>query len=103
MRSCDRPGCDAPATVTFTFSSARQTVWLDRVGATTASAGRLCHRHADALVPPRGWTLLDRRSVAPLAAPTSSEPGPTAGPPIPDPLAARTPLLARAFRAARAS
>ena len=41
-------------------------VWLDVVGvAERELAGRLCRRHANALVVPRGWTLDDRRDPVP--------------------------------------
>jgi hypothetical protein len=86
MRLCGRPGCNAEAAATFTFSSAQGVVWLDRLGSAPAAAGRLCAPHADALVAPRGWQLHDRRAPHPA-----------------DLLDARSPLLARAFRGARAS
>jgi hypothetical protein len=86
MRLCERPGCNAEAAATFTFSSAHGIVWLDRIGSAPGAAGRLCARHADSLVPPRGWQLHDRRAPDPA-----------------DLLDARSPLLARAFRGARAS
>lgn len=41
-------------------------VWIDAEPAVDPSrAGALCRRHADALRPPRGWTLDDRRDEMP--------------------------------------
>lgn len=93
MRLCGRPGCDEPATATFTFNSRLQTAWLDHFGETPASAGHVCQRHADTLTPPRGWELHDRRDLARVI----DHPG-EAEPPVDE---SRTPLLARAFRGAR--
>ena len=78
-------------------------MWIDHVGRTNASAGHLCHRHADSLAPPRGWELQDRRSLARvLGHPADATPPPPT--PVNDGiLDAETPLLARAFRGARAS
>ena len=92
MPSCGRPGCTEQATATFTFNSKHQTVWLDHLGQSPASAGHLCQRHADRLRPPRGWQLHDRRDLARVL----EHPG------EPEPVDEhRTPLLARAFRGAR--
>jgi hypothetical protein len=106
MRLCERPGCNEPATASFTFNSRARAVWLDHVGRLHATAGHLCHRHASALKPPLGWELHDRRDLAHVqerrseAAAAASSDAPAA--PEPDPvLDARTPLLARAFRGAR--
>jgi len=60
-RLCGRPGCSAPATVTFAFDATRRVVWLNAIAEGTARAGDLCTRHADSLVPPQGWTRDDQR------------------------------------------
>ncbi len=93
MRLCGRQGCNEPATATFTFNSRHRSVWLYHFGQNNASAGHLCARHADALAPPRGWELHDRRDLAQVI----EHPG------EPEPALdeQRTPLLARAFRGAR--
>jgi hypothetical protein len=93
VRLCGRPGCDEPATATFTFNSKLQAVWLDHFGETPASAGHLCRRHADMLTPPRGWELHDRRDLARVI----DHPGESELP-VDE---SRTPMLARAFRGAR--
>jgi hypothetical protein len=62
-RQCARPSCSAVATATFTFDSAECTVWLDAPHEGNARAGDLCARHARALNPPRGWTVVDRREA----------------------------------------
>jgi Protein of unknown function (DUF3499) len=90
---CGRPGCDEPATATFTFNSRQQTVWLDHLDESPASAGHLCRHHADRVTPPRGWELQDRRDLARVI----DHPGESETVVDED----RTPMLARAFRAAR--
>lgn len=63
---CERPGCGAPAEVSYGIDNASLTVWVDnRAILEREHAGRLCRRHADALVVPRGWTLDDRRQAIP--------------------------------------
>jgi len=63
---CERPGCGAPAEVSYGIDNASLTVWIDnRALLEREHAGRLCRRHADALVVPRGWTLDDRRQAIP--------------------------------------
>lgn len=61
-RLCGRPGCSAPATVTFTFDATARIVWLDDIVESTARAGDLCTRHAESMAPPRGWVRDDRRT-----------------------------------------
>ena len=90
MRGCGRPGCNAPAAAAIGFDSARQAVWLHPLDEPEAT-GRLCKVHADRLRPPRGWRFFDYREPA--------EPQPN----VTDLLDARSPLLERAFRGARAS
>lgn len=63
---CERPGCGAPAEVSYGIDNASLTVWVDnRAIHEREHAGRLCRRHADALVVPRGWTIDDRRQAIP--------------------------------------
>jgi hypothetical protein len=53
------------------FDSLACFVWIDLYEAAgprdvgARGAGALCTRHADRLVPPRGWAVQDRRSAAP--------------------------------------
>jgi hypothetical protein len=56
--------------VTFTFDATRRIVWLDELSDGNARAGDLCTRHADALVPPQGWTREDRRVPVAATVPT---------------------------------
>jgi hypothetical protein len=118
-RLCARPGCSAPAAVTFNFDGLNRIVWLNGLAESPVfTAGGLCWRHAERLQPPRNWEVRDRRAprvLAPgTAAPSRHQPPvrrPSRGPtrpatarrPPPEPLApvaapASTPLLARAFR-----
>jgi hypothetical protein len=90
MRGCGRPGCNAPAAAAIGFDATRQTVWLHPLDEPEAT-GRLCRVHADSLRPPQGWRFFDYR-----------EPGEQQAN-VTDLLDARSPLLERAFRGARAS
>lgn len=63
---CERPGCGAPAEASYGIDSVQLIVWIDnRAILERELAGRLCRRHADALVVPRGWTVDDRREPIP--------------------------------------
>jgi hypothetical protein len=67
-RQCERPGCSNPANVTYGFEAAGAMVWLAPLSDDQPRrdlVGVLCRRHADALRPPRGWWLDDRRVTAP--------------------------------------
>lgn len=65
-RLCERPGCGAPAEASYGIDSVQLIVWIDnRAILERELAGRLCRRHADALVVPRGWTVDDRREPIP--------------------------------------
>lgn len=67
-RLCERPGCSAPASVTYGFEAKRSVVWLGVLAEDPDRrhlVGVLCRRHADALTPPRGWWLDDRRIAVP--------------------------------------
>lgn len=65
-RLCERPGCAALAEVSYGIDNSTLTVWLDNTHIPEREyAGRLCRRHANALVVPRGWTVDDRRQAIP--------------------------------------
>ncbi|MET0627187.1 MAG: hypothetical protein ABW033_01865 [Acidimicrobiia bacterium] len=59
--------CSATATARVAFDALACFVWIDPFEAdgprdvSARGAGALCTRHADRLVPPRGWTVQDRR------------------------------------------
>jgi len=63
--TCSRIGCDAPATASFAFDAVNCLAWLDTM-VEARGAGFLCRDHAERLTPPRGWSLLDRRSPEPM-------------------------------------
>jgi hypothetical protein len=63
--TCSRIGCDAPAAASFSFDALNCLAWLDTV-VEARGAGFLCRDHAERLTPPRGWSLLDRRSPEPM-------------------------------------
>jgi hypothetical protein len=65
-RLCERPGCSAPAEVSYGIDNSALLVWLDnRPLPERELAGRLCRRHADAISVPRGWNVDDRRQAIP--------------------------------------
>ena len=65
-RLCERPGCAAPAEVSYGMDNSTLSVWVDnRAVPEREYAGRLCRRHANALTVPRGWTIDDRRDPTP--------------------------------------
>ena len=70
MLQCSKPACGAPAAVILAYSYADRVVDLQDADGSRAHAQTyaLCLRCADALQPPRGWTLRDRRSRPPLFA-----------------------------------
>lgn len=79
-RLCERPGCGAPAEVAYGIDHASLVVWVDnRAVFERELAGRLCRRHAEALVVPRGWTVDDRREPRPKLFVTKDHPAPSVG------------------------
>jgi hypothetical protein len=80
-RLCERPGCSAPASVAYGFEADRYLVFLQPFEPELADgirSGVLCRRHADALTPPRGWWLDDRRDERPrLFVPRTPAPDPS--------------------------
>jgi hypothetical protein len=76
-RLCERPGCSVPASVAYGFEAERYLVWVESVRVIEDDdirSGVLCRRHADALTPPRGWWLDDRRIPAPQLFPETARP-----------------------------
>lgn len=95
-RLCGRPGCSAPATVTFTFDATQRIVWLSDLADGTARAGDLCVRHADTLAPPQGWIRDDRRPVKTMAgADVASDARPVVGAEVDELLPQRQPKRRR--------
>lgn len=64
---CSHVQCSATATARVAFDALACFVWIDPFEAdgprdvSARGAGALCTRHADRLVPPRGWAVQDRR------------------------------------------
>lgn len=93
-RMCARPACNLPADASFNFDGLARVVWLGPLDdADMRSAGDLCRAHADRLRPPLRWELRDVREDSPTRIGLAK--GVTAD-------EAKTPMLARAFRAAKA-
>ncbi len=66
-RHCARPGCHGLASSTLSYDYGELTVWLETLAAEAHPMTHdLCDHHADSLSVPKGWDLLDRRSVTPL-------------------------------------
>jgi hypothetical protein len=63
--SCSRIGCDAPAAASLAFDALNCLAWLEPMEP-ARGAGYLCSYHAERITPPRGWSLLDRRSPEPM-------------------------------------
>lgn len=75
-RTCERPACGQPVAVIYGQESATpdgvQQFWIDSWSPDLSDAvppggarGVLCSSHGEQLVPPRGWTLVDRRDDVP--------------------------------------
>ncbi|HEX9260021.1 MAG TPA: DUF3499 family protein [Acidimicrobiales bacterium] len=74
-RLCERPGCAEPAAVSYGFDPERRVVWFETFSPDGGpTSGRICQRHADAMVLPNGWWLEDRRTPDALFTATSSAP-----------------------------
>lgn len=76
---CERPGCPHPATVAMLIDTSTCVVYLEVATPATSggAAALVCRRHADAMVPPRGWAVDDRREPIPrlfLAAAVDADP-----------------------------
>ena len=73
-QQCERPACAEPAVVAYGFDPSRAMAWLEPYVAggtgTGVHQGRLCRRHAEAMVVPQGWWLEDRRAAEQLFAAT---------------------------------
>lgn len=70
-RTCERPGCGEPVAVVYGQEDDQQ-FWVDAWSPERFSEvppagarGVLCAAHGEVLVPPRGWTLVDRRDAVP--------------------------------------
>ncbi len=63
--TCARPTCDALATARFFFDGSAGVLVLDTRVSEYGGSGVLCDRHAELLRAPKGWTVDDRRVVAP--------------------------------------
>ena len=60
----------------YGFDPSRGVAWLEVFVATDPHHGRLCRRHAEAMVVPKGWWLEDRRSAEQLFASPSGNGAP---------------------------
>ena len=79
-RVCNRPGCARPASTRLVIDVRNLVVSVDLRVDEVGGAAVLCDQHAERIVPPRGWTIDDRRILAPRLFPVD-RPAPTAGDP----------------------
>ena len=63
MRSCAKTACRWPAASTLSFRYATREVWLSDLEEDHPATYDLCPHHADVLAVPRGWALVDQRTV----------------------------------------
>lgn len=68
---CARPTCDVSATARFFFDGRAGVLVLDARVRDYGGSGVLCDRHAELLRAPKGWTVDDRRVVAPRLFPVT--------------------------------
>ena len=76
-RSCERPSCRETGDVTFVIDTANLIVTIDApVPRISYHLNILCRRHADSLVVPRDWTIIDNRTKKQrlFSAPASPKP-----------------------------
>ena len=70
-RICERPTCSQPADVTYGIDPYELVVTIEAYDdERSRRAGVLCRDHADSMVVPNGWTLDDRREIAPRLFPS---------------------------------
>lgn len=68
-RRCDRPDCSRPASASLSYRYADGSVWVGDLDVNDPSLLHLCSVHADRLLVPKGWELIDLRT---LGAPTEA-------------------------------
>lgn len=75
LRTCIKTGCRWPAVASLSYRHCSREVWLlDLSPEPNPAEYDLCPHHADHLVVPRGWTLLDDRNpIVPRREPSATE------------------------------
>ena len=72
MRSCAKPGCQAPPAATIGIRyGARELVVADLLLEQNPNLMDLCESHTGRMKPPFGWTLVDVRQVPAGTGPVS--------------------------------
>ena len=69
MTLCAKPGCARPGAALLHYDYAARKTTLEDARMPSPHEYLLCASCAEGLVPPRGWTLDDRRAEPPLFAP----------------------------------
>lgn len=64
--SCSRPGCQRAPAATLTYDYAGSVATIDRLSPPHPMQYDLCELHTDRLSVPMGWSLVDRRVLAPV-------------------------------------
>jgi hypothetical protein len=69
MRACAKIRCGQEPVATVSLSYAdRDVVIVDLLAERDPNLLDLCREHVDRMTPPVGWTVTDRREVAPILA-----------------------------------
>ena len=63
MRRCNRPDCSRAASASLSYRYEDRAVWIGALSADGESQHALCAPHADRLLVPVGWELIDLRAV----------------------------------------
>ena len=64
--TCSRPGCQRAPTATLTYDYAGSVATIDQLSDPHPMQYDLCEQHTERLSVPMGWTLVDRRVLAPV-------------------------------------
>ena len=64
--SCSRPGCQRAPSATLTYDYAAGVATVEQLAPPHPMQYDLCQLHTERLSVPNGWTLVDRRVVAPV-------------------------------------
>jgi hypothetical protein len=81
-RVCDRPGCSRPAAARLVIDVRHLVVTVDDRLDDVGGAAQLCAKHAERIIPPRGWTVDDHFNLRPrlFQMEAEADPDPAAAP-----------------------
>lgn len=64
--SCSRPGCQRAPSNTLTYDYANRVATVEALAVPHPMQYDLCEPHTERLSVPNGWTMVDRRVIAPV-------------------------------------